>query len=327
MAKSVAAGVRAAWEAAKKDFKENSSTETFKKDVMDVMDLAKNKASQVKSRATASSQSKSAVASTKIGPRVNQDVGAELLTHFKAEWAEIHQSTVSTSLVATKMDADLKLLSQSITRSHTIIGRCQEEFARLKEVVEALDETQTKVECVGQLVRQVEEDIQNYSLAKVELSMERRKHSLQRQHEKEIADSHFKVEHLRKVLVNEEQMSLKMKHEMETKELRERQMAFQDMFDKQMADYRTRGKVDRPIGEETRERTQSQLEEVVIEDEDGTASLHEFLSDVVMDDSNGDIPALDDKEEGGNLKEEGGSPKEEKGDAPTTQSETNELPN
>lgn len=328
-AKSVAAGVKAAWAAAKKDFKESNNTDNLKQDVREVMGIAKSKASLVKRATTSSSssQAKIALANSKVSPQVNPDVGSELLSHFKDEWEEIHQSTVSSSLVATKMDADLKLLSQSITRSHTIVGRCREEFSHLKEVLEALDEAQSKIECIGKLIQQVEDEICKYSLAKAELATERRKHSLRRQNEQEIADNRSKVDHLRKVLLNEEQMTLKLKHDMETKELRERQMAFQDLFDKQMADYRTRGKVDRPIGEDGRERSRSQLEEVVIEDEDGTASLHEFLSDVVLEDE--DTPTQDSKEgEGISPSQEGEPPAStsDEGDTPTNQSQVPEKP-
>lgn len=289
MAKSVAAGVKAAWEAAKKDFKENSHTDILKQDVIDVLDLAKRQATLISKKST--SQPKLNLQSSQIGPRVNQDVGAELLTHFKEEWAEIHQGTETVSQVATNMDLDLRELNHSLTTSHVIIDRCREEFGRLKDVVEALDEAQSKVESISKLVAQVEKDIMEYSRAKSELVTERQRHSLQRQHETTITESREKVELLRKVLLNEQQLSLNLKHETERNKLRERQDAFQEMFDKQMADYRTRGEVDKPIGQ-TRERSRSQLEEMVIEDEDGTASLHEFLSDVVVDDSSpeGDAP-------------------------------------
>ena len=289
MAKSITASVKAAWEVAKKDFKENSHADLLKQDVIDVLDLAKNRASLMK-KSSSSKWKLGAVQSSKIGPQVNQDVGAELLAYFKEQWAEIHESTETASKVAIKMDSDLKQLNQSITASHTIIDRCREEFVKLKEMVEALDEAQSKVECISGLVAQVEQDIREYSRMKAELDAERERHSLQRQHETAIMENRGKVELLRKVVMNEQQLSLNLKHEMESNKLRERQDAFQEIFDKQMADYRTRGEVDKPIGL-MKERSPSLLEEVVIEDEDGTASLHEFLSDVVMDDvQTGDMP-------------------------------------
>lgn len=284
---SVAAGMKAVWEAAKKDFRESSHTETLKQDVLDVLDIAKNKASAIKR----SSNQQKVTASSKVGPRVNHDVGAELLSHFKEEWAGIHRNTEDASEVSLRLDANLSQLDQSLSKSYVITNRCREEFVMLREVIETLDEAQSKVESISELLSQVEKDIQEYSLAKAELEMERRKHSLQRQHERELLENRSRVEHLRKVLVNEQEMSLNLKHEVHSMELKERQLIFQEMFDRQMADYRTHGEVDRPIiGNEARERSQSQLEEVVIEDEDGTASLHEFLSDVVLD----DLPSLDD---------------------------------
>ena len=55
-----------------------------------------------------------------------------------------------------------------------------------------------------------------------------------------------------------------------------------------MAEYRQHGMVERPITDELGEekgrgRSGSQLEDVIIEDEDGTASLNEFLSDVPVE--------------------------------------------
>lgn len=281
----MAAGVKAAWEAAKRDFKEISHTEVLKQDMKDVLEIAKTKAYLLKK---GPSQPKVTVQSSKISPQVNQDVGAELLTYFKEHWMEIHDSTATASQTAAKMDVDLRRLHQSLSRSHLIIGNCREEFGRLKEVVEALDEAQSKVDHISELLAQVERDILEYSRTKAELATERQRHSLQRQHEATIAESREKVEKLRRVLVNEQQLSLNLKHEMETNKLRERQDAFQDIFDKQMANYRTRGAVDKPIGQ-TKERSQSQLDEVLIEDEDGTASLHEFLSDV-QDDTPATMP-------------------------------------
>ena len=53
-----------------------------------------------------------------------------------------------------------------------------------------------------------------------------------------------------------------------------------------MAEYRQHGMVERPITDELSEgrgRSGSQLEDVIIEDEDGTASLNEFLSDIPVE--------------------------------------------
>lgn len=55
-----------------------------------------------------------------------------------------------------------------------------------------------------------------------------------------------------------------------------------------MAEYRQHGMVERPITDELGEergkgRSGSQLEDVIIDDEDGTASLNEFLSDIPVE--------------------------------------------
>lgn len=288
MAKKVAASVKAAWVAAKKDFTDTPNTENLKQDVIDVLDFARNKAAMVK-RSTDGNSSKSYAGSGGGGlgraqPRVNQDVGSELLTHFKDEWAEIHSSTESSSLAISKMNADLQHLNISMTKSYGLIKNCWEEFAKLKEIIEVLDEAHGKVNELETLIQQVEEAIHECSVTKEEREKERRKHSLKKQHEKSIADSKSKVEQMKKVLANEQQLSLTLKYNMENRELKERQDAFQEIFARQMEDYRKKGEVDQPVTAGKVERSMSQLEEVEIEDEDGQASLHEFLSDVVLDD-------------------------------------------
>ena len=231
-AKKVAAGVKAAWEAAKKDFSEGTHTELLKQDVKDVIEFAKSKASKVPS----TTNSKAVTVNNKIEPRVNPDAGAELLSHFKDQWAEIHKSTEEASKMGTKVYVDLQELNSSITKSHVIINRCREEFSHLRDIVEALDEAGSKVESIGQLMRQVEQDIQSYCQSKAELTNERRKHSLYTQHQREVLENRSQVEQLRKVLQNEQQLALDLKHEIENKELKERQNAFQEIFNKQMAD-------------------------------------------------------------------------------------------
>ena len=288
MAKRVAAGVKAAWVAAKKDFVEAPNTENLKQDVVDLLDFARHKASQVKRASDSSSKSLSTGGSgmsDRAKPRVNGDVGAELLTHFKDEWTQIHCSIENSSAVTGMMYSDLQHLNMSMTQSHVLMNKCREEFSCLSEVIEVLAEAQTKVNQIGELVQNVEQAISDYSLAKAKLENERRKHSLQKQHEKLLADNRTRVEQMNKVLLNEVKLSVSLKNELENKELQERQKAFQEIFDKQMEDYRQKGRVDHPIDEVRKRRSMSQLEEVIIDDEDGSASLHDFLSDVVVDQS------------------------------------------
>lgn len=288
MAKKVAAGVKAAWVAATKDFTDTQNSEMLRQDVVDILDFARNKAALVKRSSDSNSRSLSAGGSggeSRAKPRVNQDAGAELLTHFKEKWTEIHCSTEGTSLVASRMDSDLHHLNVSVSQSHGLINKCREEFSCLKEIVEVLDEAQSKMNKIGELIQLVEQAICDYSQTKAELANERRKHSLQKQHDNVVFNNQNRLEQMRKVLANELQLSVSLKCDLESKELKERQEAFQEIFDKQMAEYRQKGEVDRPIDEVKTKRSMSQLDEVVIEDEDGTASLHEFLSDVVIDQS------------------------------------------
>ena len=72
---------------------------------------------------------------------------------------------------------------------------------------------------------------------------------------------------------------------------------FQDIFNQQMAEYRQHGMVERPITDELgdeRGRSGSQLEDVVIDDEDGSASLNEFLSDIPVEAETADTTETND---------------------------------
>ncbi len=309
MAKKVAESMKAAWTAAKRDISESAHTDLLKQDVIDVIEIAKNKAMLAKSRQTNSPDFRSSTTNiNKVEVGVNCDAGSDLLSHFKDSWGEIHASIEGSSRKAAATDAELKSLNLSVTRSHVIINKCREEFKCLREVLEALDETHGKVKAIGDLMNQVEEDLHNYCLVKEELESERRKHSLLKQHTREIEEDDSKVEQLRRILTNEQKLSLSLQNDIENKELKDRQNAFQEIFDKQMADYRQKGEVDRPINEIREKEVERSLEEVVIEDEDGTTSLHEFLCDVVLDE---DAPPGEEEEEedggGGSIEEDGRS--------------------
>lgn len=84
--------------------------------------------------------------------------------------------------------------------------------------------------------------------------------------------------------------------------VQEHQQAFQKLFEQQMAEYREIGSEDW---------TDAQLESVVIEDKDGTTSLHEFLSDVVIE----DLPSEQAQGEGEGEGEGKEKDKEEKGES------------
>ena len=277
MAKKMAAGMKELWTFAKNDLKEN--TQELKKDFVDILEYARSKSTKRKI-------SQKGVGSADLA--VNKDAGAELLTHYKDLWADIHSDTEQSSKMASKVALDLQKIDRSVSQSHLILGRCQDEFAQLPEAIKSLDEVKKKVENICEQIRVVEDNLVEYSRLRAKLDCERKIHSLRIQHERHCGEQEAKVEHLRDLLTEEQRLSEQARVDAANQELAERQQTFQDIFNQQMAEYRQHGIVERPITEQLgegvgKERSGSQLEDVIIEDRDGTASLNEFLSDIPAD--------------------------------------------
>lgn len=275
MAKKMAAGMKELWQFAKKDLSGN--TQDLKQDFIDILEYAKSKSSKRK-------VGQKGVGSVDLA--VNQDAGAELLTHYRDLWADIHIDTEQASKMATKVALDVQKIDRSVSQSHLILGRCHDEFSQLPEVINSLEDVQKKVVKICEQIRLVEESLVEYSRHRAQLECDRKRQSLEIQHERHCKEQAAKVEHLKDMLTEEGRLLKQAEVEFANKELAERQQTFQDMFDQQMEEYRQHGMVERPITEkleEKKNRSGSQLEDVVIEDEDGNASLHEFLSDIPVE--------------------------------------------
>ena len=278
-AKKVAAGVKNMWEFAKRDFSEN--VPQVKQEFMDMVEFARTKTQMLKRPNIPGP----AEIGTQLERSVNIDVGGDLLTHYKEQWSAIHLQTQVSGEEAAKLDAEIAQLCGSLSQSHTIIQRCHDEFSRLPETVKAIEEVQNKVNSLGEMLNKMEESITECARVKSQLESERKQHTIRIQYEKHCIEGNSKIEQLKNILAQEQQTTADQKKQAARKQLAERQMTFQSMFDEQMAEYREKGSVERAVvGEDMRERAESSLEEVVIEDEDGSASLNEFLSDVVLDD-------------------------------------------
>ena len=277
-AKKMAAGVKNMWDYAKRDFTENAPQ--VKQDFMDMLDYAKHKSQMLKRPSLPGP----AEINTQLERSVNIDVGGDLLTHFKEEWSAIHFATHNSGVEATRLDSEIAQICDSLSQGHTIIQRCHDEFSQLPETITAIQETQNKVNSLGELLQKLEESITEYARVKSQLESERKLHSIRIQYEKHCVEGDSKVEQLKNILAHERQETIDQKKKLATRQLQERQNTFQSMFNEQMAEYREKGSVERPIsGEDPRERAGSSLEEVVIDDKDGSASLSDFLSDVVME--------------------------------------------
>lgn len=216
MAKKMAAGMKELWSFAKKDLKGN--TQDLKQDFVDILEFAKNK--NAKRKIT-----QKGVGSVDLA--VNQDAGAELLTHYKDLWADIHSDTEQTSKMATKVALDLQKIDRSVSQSHLILGRCQDEFDQLPEAMNSLDEVKKKVGKICEQIRQVEDSLVEYSRLRAQLECERKLHSLRIQHERHCSEQEAKVEHLRDLLTQEERLSEQARVQVANQELAERQQTFQ----------------------------------------------------------------------------------------------------
>lgn len=267
--RKVVGGMKELWYSAKKDFTDNSKE--LKHDFAELLEVARMKRSSPKDPKQPTFL---------LNQAVNVDAGAELLTRYKEEWSLIHRRTEEASQASANLNTELQDLHQSVSRSHALISDCWKEFKQLPEVIQALEVTKKKVQELGQLLGEVEGSIMECGRVQAELETVRRKDSLKIQFGKQSNKMEKELEHLQETLSKEKRQKGEVEREIESQKVQERQLAFQEMFQQQMADYRETGSIERAIGVEERERSTSQLEDVVIEDKDGTVSLNEFLNDV-----------------------------------------------
>ena len=275
--KKVVDGMKVLLALAKEDLSSNS--QGIKQDVREIIEAA-----QAKRRGGGKRPKTAAL----LDLSVNPDAGAEILTHNKEEWAAIHKQTEETFQATMKLDKELHSIQTSLSHSHVIITNCCAEFGSLPDVVKAVETAKEQVVGIGELLRQVEESVMEYCRVTARLESERKRSSLKIQSDKHKAVSDSERRKFEGVLAEEKRLTLATEEEIASQKIQERQQAFQEIFDQQMAEYKSRGEVERPIGVDSRERSDSQLEDVIIEDKEGTDSLNEFLGDVVV--NGGDEP-------------------------------------
>ena len=267
--KKMVANMKQLWSTTVKDFTENSRE--LKQDFVGMFEAAREKVP------TGGPKEPKMPVSLLVHRSVNLDVGSNLLTKYKDEWGAIHGRIEEAALATGSLDADLREMHRSIQHTHGIITDCCKELEQLPEVVRAVETSLERVSELGELLEKVEESIAEYARVRSELETVRKKKSLEIQHDRQRAKTERELQQARDALSEESRLKEGLEKEIEVKKAAERQQTFQDMFQQQMADYRETGSIDRAIGNTI---GTAQLEDVVIEDEDGTASLHEFLSDV-----------------------------------------------
>ena len=263
-------GMKDLWHIAKKDFSENSRE--LKQDFVGMIEAAKIKRPAPKDPKLP--------ASLLVHQAVNADVGGELLTKYKEEWGLIHRRTEEAARGSAKLDSELTELHRSVRHSHLIIAACCSEFKQLPDVVRSIEGTRDKIQELGQLLAKVEESIVEYSRVRAKLDAVRREGSLKIQYSKQSVQMERELQRLQEVLADEYRLKEGTEKEIKTQKVAERQQAFQEMFQQQMADYKETGAIERVIGTPGREKSGALLEDVVIEDTDGSASLNKFLNDV-----------------------------------------------
>ena len=270
--RKVMGGVKELWNIARKDFAENSRE--LKQDFVGMIEAARVK------MPSGSPKDPKIPVSLLVHNSVNVDAGGELLSKYKEEWGTIHSRTEEASRASGSLNATLSDMHRSIQYSHAIITDCCTEFKQLPEVVGAIETTRERVQELGQLLGKVEQGIVEYARVQAELEAARRRESLKIQHDKRRGKMERELQRLREELGEERTLKEGAEREMEAVKAAERQQTFQDIFQQQMADYRETGSIDRAIGTPTASLDSVPLEDVTIEDTDGTASLNEFLSDV-----------------------------------------------
>lgn len=161
--------LRAVWDSVVADHDRN--LRELQLDLKELSQFAKNKVRDLQHRRMKRQQ---AAASFDLWEGVNQGVGSNVLSHFKGDWAEVHQSTAASSHKAVELYSSILSLHQSMSQAHTIVSNACEELSQLPTIIRSVEESKGKVEGIGVLLHNVEESLEEYVRSTAMLERERK---------------------------------------------------------------------------------------------------------------------------------------------------------
>ena len=261
-------GVKGLLSLAKNDFVSNSKD--LKQDFKDILEMARTKR-----RSKQETKPLSA-----LDAKINPDAGAELLSHYRHQWASIHKSIQSASEVAKTVDAMVTEVEEKSRSTKVVVAKCQGEFAELPSVLSGVQRAHEKVLKIEECLKKVEDAIMEYCqvAAKAEAYEKKRAetaalgaHRIERQ---------LEFERYKLSLTEEQRLLTEERAKHEQEKLQERQRNYGELFENEMSKYIKNGGVERSISGSDQG---TSLDQITIDDPESADTLDQFLRDVGPD--------------------------------------------
>lgn len=233
-------------------------------------------------KTSAKSVAKKASKNKKAGDysHLNYNAGGRLLAHFQNQWAEMHESTAENSVLATSINRKLQELAKICKDRHKGVEDFYKEFQGLPTLLRSVEQAKESVEEIGTTIEKVEQSLKELEYSCALLENARKKGVMRVRYEGFIQEKEEEVAKLQKQVDTEKELVDQKNEEINIGAARERQQTFEDMFNQQVTEYKSKGRVERPISMESDTIVFERLGDIEIDDVDGKQSLDEFLDDV-----------------------------------------------
>ena len=273
----VIGGIKNILSRTKDDFK--SGSQELRSEFKDLLQTAKASAKTVAKRA-----SKSRTVSDYS--HINYNAGGKILAHFQQQWAEMHESTAENSVLATSLNRKLQELAKTCKDRHNTVEEFYREFQGLPALLKSVEQARENVAEIGTTIEKVEQSLNELEYSCALLENARKKGVMRVRHEGFIQEKEEEVGKLQKQVNAEKELIDQKNEEINMGSARERQQTFEDMFNQQVTEYKSKGRLERPISMGSDTIVFERLGDIEIDDVDGKQSLSEFLDDVTS--KNGD---------------------------------------
>ena len=225
---------------------------------------------------------------------INYNAGGRLLAHFQEQWAEMHESTAENSVLATSLNRKLQELAKICKDRHKGVEDFYKEFQGLPSLLKSVEQAKENVKEIGSTIEKVEQSLNELEYSCALLENARKKGVMRVRYEGFIQEKEEEVAKLQKQVDAEKELVEQKNEEINIGSARERQQTFEDMFNQQVTEYKSKGRLERPISMGSDTIVFERLGDIEIDDIDGRQSLSEFLDDVTS--NNDDTESLNNNE-------------------------------
>ena len=277
----VIGGIRSILSKTKDEFK--SGSQELRSEFKELIQTAKSSAKTVAKKASKNRN-------VSDYSHINYNAGGRLLAHFQEQWAEMHESTAENSVLATSLNRKLQELAKICKDRHKGVEDFYKEFQGLSSLLKSVEQAKENIEEIGTTIEKVEQSLNELEYSCALLENARKKGVMRVRYEGFIQEKEEEVAKLQKQVDAEKEVIEQKNEEINIGSARERQQTFEDMFNQQVTEYKSKGRLERPISMGSDTIVFERLGDIEIDDIDGKQSLSEFLDDVTCNNDDTESP-------------------------------------